>query len=53
MNCIQSGSCESRCYGAGLEKNLGKSWDPQTWERVMESSTNGVFIDNQTTRNGE
>ena len=45
VNRIQSGSWESRCYGAGLEKNLRKSWGPQMWERVMESSANGVFID--------
>ena len=50
MNRIQSGSWESRCYGAGLEKNLGKSWGPQTWERVTESSANGVFIDSAENR---
>ena len=45
VNRIQSGSWESRCYGAGLEKSLGKSWGPQTWERVTDSSANRVFID--------
>lgn len=55
VNRIQSGSWESRCYGAGLEKNLGKSWGPQTWERVTESSANRVFINSaeSTARNDQ
>ena len=31
INRSQSGSWEFRCIGAGLRKNLGSSWGPQTW----------------------
>ena len=44
VNRIQSGSWESHCYGAGLEKNLGKTWGPQICEKVTGSSANQVFI---------
>ena len=45
VNRSQSGSWEHRCYGAGLEQNLGKCWSPQTWEQVTESCPNQIFTD--------
>ena len=45
INRSQSGSWEHRCYGAGLQHNLGKSWGPPTWEKMTSSPPNPVFID--------
>lgn len=40
----QSGSWEHRCYGAGLQQNLGRSWGPPTWEKLTGSPPNQVFV---------
>ena len=45
VNRSQSGSWEHRCYGAGLQQNLGRSWGPPTWETMTSSPPNQVFID--------
>ena len=45
VNRSQSGSWEHRCYGAGLQQNLGKIWGPPTWEKMTNSLPNQVFID--------
>ena len=45
VNRSQSGSWEHRCYGAGLEQNLGKCWNLQTWEQVTESCPSQIFTD--------
>lgn len=43
-NRSQSGSWEHRCYGAGLQQNLGRSWGPPTWEKLTGSPPNQVFV---------
>lgn len=43
VNRSQSGSWEHRCSGAGLQKNLGKSWGPTMWERMTGHPANEVF----------
>ena len=43
-NRSQSGSWEHRCYGAGLQHNLGRSWGPATWEKLTNSPPNQVFV---------
>ena len=45
VNRSQSGSWEHRCSGAGLQKNLGKCWGPQTWEKITTSSASQAFVD--------
>lgn len=45
INRSQSGSWEHRCCGAALQKNLGKCWGPQTWEKMTSSDANQVFVD--------
>ena len=45
VNRSQSGSWEHRCYGAGLEQNLGKCWSPHIWEQVTESCPSQIFTD--------
>lgn len=45
INRSQSGSCESRCSGAGLQKNLGKCWGPPTWEKMTGFPASQVFVD--------
>jgi len=44
VNRIQSGSFQFRCCGAGLQKNLGKTWGVSVWERMTGSSANEVFV---------
>ena len=34
INRSQSGSFQFRCYGAGLQKNLGKTWGVSMWEKM-------------------
>jgi len=45
INRSQSGSCESRCSGAGLQINLGKCWGPPTWEKMTGFPASQVFVD--------
>ena len=45
VNRSQSGSWEHRCYRAGLQQNLGRSWGPPTWEKMTGSPPNQTFID--------
>ena len=45
VNLSQSGSWEHRCYGAGLEQNLGKEWGPTVWQEASGSCPNQVFSD--------
>ncbi len=42
VNRIQSGSFQFRCSGAGLQKNLGKTWGVSMWEKM---TGNSAFID--------
>ena len=44
MNWSQSGSWEHRCFGAGLQQNLGRTRGPPTWEKMTTSPPNQVFI---------
>ncbi len=44
INRIQSGSFQFRCCGAGLQKNLGKTWEVAVWERMTGSPANEVFV---------
>ena len=44
VNRSQSGSWEHRCFGAGLQQNLGRTWGPHTWEKMTTSPPNQVFI---------
>ena len=44
VNRSQSGSWEHRCFGAGLQQNLGRTWGPPTWEKMTTSPPNQVFI---------
>ncbi len=37
INHSQSGSWELRCYGAGLQHNLGKEWGPKLWGELTAS----------------
>ncbi len=45
VNRSQSGSFQFRCYGAGLQQNLGKSWSPAIWGQMVGSTPNQVFLD--------
>ena len=45
VNRSQSGSWKHRCYRAGLQQNLGRSWGPPTWEKMTGSPPNQTFID--------
>ena len=45
VNRSQSGAWEHRCYGAGLQQNLGRTWGPPPWEKMTNSLPNQVFID--------
>lgn len=45
INRSQSGSCESRCSGAGLQKNLGKCWGPPTWQKMTGFPASQVLMD--------
>ena len=49
VNRSQSGSFQHRCYGAGLQQNLGKSWSPTIWEQMAGSTPNQVFVDSAET----
>ena len=43
VNRSHSESWENRCYGAGLQKNVGKTWGPTMWEKMTGSSANDIF----------
>ncbi len=43
INRSQSGSWEFRCYGAGLQHNLGKEWGPKLWGELTAREPNPVF----------
>ena len=45
INRSQSGSFEHRCFGAGLRKNLGKSWGPKMWEQMTGHPANQICVD--------
>ncbi len=51
INRSQSGSWEFRCYGAGLQHNLGKEWGPKLWGELTAREPNPVFASVSESRN--
>ena len=45
INRSPSGSWQYRYMGTGLQQNLGKSWEPNTWSEMTSTCINQVFID--------
>ena len=45
VNRSQSGSREHHCMGAGLQRNMGKTWGPTAWSKMTNTSPNQVFLD--------
>ncbi len=43
VNRSQSGSWENRCCGAGIQKNVGKTWGPIMWEKMTGNPANCIF----------
>ena len=45
INRSQSVFFQFRCYGVGLQKNLGKTWGVSMWEKMTGDYPNEVFVD--------